>query len=456
MRFRHFSLILPLVLGNASSGFAQEPMEVQGEIPTARADTQLTDHDGDVAELPEFVSLAEIQDRLQRTEDLALNRAPLVQWSGYIDTGFFATSGDGSGYVQDYGHRLFPEYSNRYGWVFLGDILAPTINSRGEVADLGSAPGVERFDSINSRGAPGFVMNEANIALRAAVRPNAIATASLNITPRTGRNFHLGDTLDLDIAQIEWLPTESQRTSIFVGKIESVIGIEYRNRKANRRFGITPSLIARYTIEPAVGIKIRTKFGGADQFVVAAAVTNGSNTSERFHFYDEVDSNAAKTGSARLSLKLPISGEVELGASGSYGAQDRTTSNDGIMWFAGPDLLATFGNIDIKAQFLLGRAPGRAIDDVYGLDLKGGGYLEINWMLTSNFGVLGRGEFRNARVWLGDERLYLTKSWRATAGVRWVLAPNSAIKAEFLKNGEFGGLPAVRNDVFTSSLVLSF
>jgi hypothetical protein len=57
---------------------------------------------------------------------------------------------------------------------------------------------------------------------------------------------------DVDIAQVEWMPTESQRTSIFAGKIESVLGIEYRDRKADRRFGITPSLIARYTTGTAL------------------------------------------------------------------------------------------------------------------------------------------------------------------------------------------------------------
>ena len=66
---------------------------------------------------------------------------------------------------------------------------------------------------------------------------------------------------------------------------------------------------------------------------------------------------------------------------------------------------------------------GSDIDQVYGLHLKGGGYLEVNWMINPTFGVLARGEYRQARVWLGDERLYLTQSWRATAGLRAVLAP---------------------------------
>ena len=46
------------------------------------------------------------------------------------------------------------------------DILATTVNSRGEAADLGDAPGANRFDSINSRGAPGFAVNEFNLRLQ--------------------------------------------------------------------------------------------------------------------------------------------------------------------------------------------------------------------------------------------------------------------------------------------------
>ena len=86
-------------------------------------------------------------------------------------------------------------------------------------------------------------------------------SASINFVPRTGNDFSLGDAFDVDIAQVEWLPTESQRTSIFVGKMDPVFGIEYRDRKSDRRFGITPSLIARYTTGTALGIKMRTKLG---------------------------------------------------------------------------------------------------------------------------------------------------------------------------------------------------
>src|SRR4029079_8451779 len=102
---------------------------------------------------------------------------------------------------------------------------------------------------------------------------SALATASVNFAPRTGSNFNLGDFFDVDIAQLEWMPTQSQKTSIFVWRFDSVIGIEYRERKANQRFGITPSLISRYTVGTALGLKLRTKLGPEDLLVIAAAVT---------------------------------------------------------------------------------------------------------------------------------------------------------------------------------------
>jgi hypothetical protein len=395
----------------------------------------------------------ELAARLARTEELVLNRQPSVTWNGYVDFGFFVPGGTGVGYVQDFGHQNQPEYAGRYGWVFLGDLLAPTINSRGEAADLGDASGVDRFDSVRSRGAPGFILSEANFTLTSALTPTALVTASLNVMPRTGNEFRLGDFVELDLAQLEWLPTASQRTSIFVGKMESVLGIEYRDRKANRRFGVTPSLIARYTVGPALGVKVRSKFGADDWLMVAAAVTNGSNVAEQFHFYNEVDSNAGKTLSGRLSLR-PLAA-VEIGASGSWGAQDRDLDSDAALWFVGLDLLAELGPVGIKGQWLKGKGAGDPLEGVYALDLKTGGYLEAD-VAFGPFGVLARAEMRNALVWLGNERLYLTKSWRATLGARWMVTDRAVVKAEYLRNGEYGGLPGVKNDVFTSSLVLSY
>jgi hypothetical protein len=401
-------------------------------------------------------------------------RPPIAVFGGYVDFGFFVPSGNGAGWIQDTGPlRVFPDEANRFNWVLLGDIMAPAINTRGEPADLGDAPGVIRTDNVDSNGAFGFIANEVNLNASSAVLSNVLATTSVNFTPRTGSNFSWGDSFDVDIAQFEWLVGSSQRTSIFVGKSDSAIGIEYRERKASQRFGITPSLLARYTTGTPLGIKIRTKLGSDERLVLTGAVTNGSTVIEPFHFYDEVDSNNGKTASGRVSFRLPLLPfDLEIGVSGLYGSQDRALDSRGRIWFAGVDLLGQIGPLALKGQYLQGAADGetdRRYADKnrpYGLDLQGGAYLEANLMLGPVLGLLARGEYRDARVWIGNpapdnpdgiaERLYITKSWRATFGFRVVFSDRLVAKAEYLHNGEYGGIPNIQNDVFTTSCVWLF
>lgn len=416
-----------------------------------------------------------VEDRVtvleQQLADLraqAAARPPAVRLDGYIDFGFFAAQGDGAGYVQDVGaERRFPAHADRYAWVFLGDIMAPAVNSRGEPADLGQAPGVNRFDAIDSEGAPGFIVNEVNLTVSSAVAAGAIATASVNFAPRSGTDFRRGDGFEVDLAQVEWMPTASRRTSLFFGKMDSVLGIEYPRRKSSRRFNVTPSLVARYTTGTALGAKVRSKLLRDERLVVAAAVTNGSNVDEVFHFHDEIDSNAGKTVSGRVAYlpRLPI--ELEAGVSGAWGPQDRALDSRQALWFAGADLQVRLADVELRAQVLAGGGRGET-DTVYasphrtyGLRLRRGGYLEGEWMAHPALGFYGRAELRDALVWLGDpgapggaERAYLTKSWRATAGLRFVFNAHVVGKAEYLRNGEYGGVPSIRNDVFAASLVL--
>lgn len=77
-------------------------------------------------------------------------------------------------------------------------------------------------------------------------------------------------------------------------------------------------------------------------------------------------------------------------------------------------------------------------------------------MFTPMFGASVRGDLRDAWVTLGTQRAYLTKAWRFTGGLRASFSRSVTLKAEYLHNGEFGGLPDIKNDVFTSSLVVSY
>jgi len=398
--------------------------------------------------------VVDLEARLKTLEQTKRARFP-IRISGYGDVGFFAAQGDGTGWRRDAGHVLFPQYGG-YAWVFWGDLLATQVNSRGEVADLGQAPGVNRFDSIHAGGNPSFLVNELNLTIDAGLSERALFTASTNFVPRSGHDFALGDFVDVDIVQLEYIADRDGKTSLFVGKIESVLGIEYKTRKAPKRFGITPSLIARYTTGTAVGAKVRSKLAD-DHVILAAAVTNGSFGTEQFHFYKEIDTNAFKTLSARAALRWPVGrGVLELGASAQYGTEDGAPNGAGAMWFVDADAELELGRVDVKAEYIHGQAPGDPESMTYALDLRGGGYVETDVLVTSIVGVYGRAEFRDAHVAEGVQRLYITKGWRAVGGVRLTINPHAIVKAEYLHNGQYGGLPSIPADVFTISAVFAF
>jgi hypothetical protein len=420
-------------------------------------DADEPDDGGDAAPAADSAQLAtkvqELEDKLAAMQDHK-SQFP-IKITGYGDIGLFATQGDGSGFRRDIGHEMFPARSN-YGWVFYGDLLATPVNSRGDVADLGQAPGVDRFDSVHSGGKLTFLVNELNLSVNAGLGPSALFTSSVNFTPRAGSNFSLGDSFDIDLVQLEWMPTDDGKTSIFVGKVDSVLGHEYKTRKASQRFGITPSLVARYTTGTAVGVKARTLLLG-DHVILAASATNGSFGTEQFHFFQETDSNNFKTLSGRAALRIPVgSGTLELGPSGQWGTQDGTPDDGGKLWFVGVDAELTTSRLDLKAQWLKGKAPGDDVTMTYGLDLKQGGYVEADVIVTPVLGILGRAEFRDAEVHQGTERLYITKNWRATAGARLSFSPNATMKFEYSHNGEYGGTPSIPDDVITTSAVMAF
>jgi hypothetical protein len=444
------ALVAPAAAQGPTNPVPVEPVEEEVE----EFEEEEIDLEAKAQELENKVD--ELEAKLNAAEQSRRAKFP-VKLSGYGDIGLFATEGDGAGFRRDIGYEAFPEHSG-FGWVFYGDLLATQINSRGDVADLGEVPGVDRFDSVDSHGNLTFLVNELNLTVNAGLGSSAVFNSSVNFTPRTGSEFRLGDSFDVDLVQVEWMPTADGKTSIFVGKVDSVIGHEYKSRKAPQRFGITPSLLARYTTGTAVGLKARTKLFN-DHVILAAAVTNGSFGTEQFHFFTETDTNNFKTLSGKASFRLPLGsdGSLEVGPSGSWGTQDGTPNGGGKMSFWGVDAeLELMSRIAVKAQFLRGTAPGDEVSMTYSLDLKNGGYVETNIVVTPIIGLIGRAEFRDAVVEQGTERIYITKNWKATGGVRLIFNPNAILKAEYSHNGEYGGIPSIPDDVVTTSAVMAF
>lgn len=408
----------------------------------------------------------ELRERLKRSEEQRLKQVSPLFINGYVDFGFFVPMGNhGLGWVQDFGNMMYPDPDlSRYTWTFLGDILGTPVNTRGEAADLGLAPGVNRFDSVRSGGEPGFIANEVNLRVGYQLAERAVLRTSIDFVPRNPRqDFDVGDFLDVDLAELEYMLKADGTLSVWVGKVLPVFGIEYKERKSDQRFGLTPSLIHRYTAESQLGIKVRAKLL-RQWLIVAASATNNSSSTEQFHFHSEIDRNSGKMLNGRLAVSIPIgellwglSGDrLEIGGSGEWGPQDWATTNGGALWFAGVDLQYLAANFNLKVQAMQGKAPGRPEDRAWRLDLDTSGYAEITWQFFPFLGALARAERREAVVTLGTERAYVTKQYRFTGGLRVVFNEHIVAKLEYLHNREYGGLPQINNDIFTSSLVLAY
>jgi hypothetical protein len=196
---------------------------------------------------------------------------------------------------------------------------------------------------------------------------------------------------------------------------------------------------------------------------VAASVTNNSSSTEQFHFHNEIDRNSGKFLNGRLALNLPVrklgsffeGHTLELGGSGEWGPQDWATDNAGKMWFAGADLQYKTANFALKGQWIMGKAPGKPAERVWKLDLHSSGYVEIDYQVLPWLGFMLRANLRNADVFLGMERAYITRVMRFDAALRVVFNPHIVLKVEYYNNHEFD-MEQIQNDMFTSSLVLSF
>ncbi len=414
----------------------------------------------------EVRSLREGLDSLSQRHD-ALSSIVSGRVSGYLDLGFFYVTGDGSGIRPDTGHLVFPEYSDvPDSWVFMGDPLAPTINSRGEPATTGPSRAIT-YDPIKNGGKPSFIVNSLSLALFGNLGPSLTVNGLVDFLPRNRdvsdpTGLYLGDYVDVKLAYVEWtLPTDRADIRVYAGKIDSTLGIEYRSQDAPDRITVTPSLICRYTCGRPTGAKIRGRFWG-DLLDVALAVTNGSNFVEEFPFSDEIDTNDFKTLSARLSTKLPVGAGLELGASGAFGAQDFQLSDSVYQWHVGGDLHFEMRGVDVRAELVSGSAAGKngtngallvPCGDAPCLHYKGAygqvAYRVLNWLMP-----YVRLDWRDAFHRNGDSFVYITDELRFTGGVRVELGSHVIAKAEYTMVREMGRLPQFPDDVFTSSLVL--
>jgi hypothetical protein len=354
--------------------------------------------------------------------------------------------------------------------VFLGDPLSTAINARGEPADTGPSRAVT-FNPVHNGGASSAIVNALNLGLFGNLGPNLTLNAMVDFVPRS-RNvsdpngLFVGDFIDVKLAYLEYtLPIERFDLRLSVGKFDSVLGIEYRTQESPDRYGVTPSLICRYTCGRPLGVKLRGRFAD-DLLVVNIAVTNGSHMTEGFPFENEIDVNDMKTVAGRISTKLPIFAGLEIGASGAIGAQDFQPDNLVPQWHAGADLHLTIRDFDLRGEFVIGSADGKAQPAAGGvpalpcavapcLSYKGA-YGQAFYRIFNWLGVYARVDWRDAFHRNGSSFLYVSKLWRATGGLRLELGANVILKAEYTFNQEIAPIPYIPNDVFTSSMVVKY
>jgi hypothetical protein len=386
--------------------------------------------------------------------------------SGYVDVGFFATTGNGAGTRSDLVGVYFPEYVGHVpsSWVFMGDPLSTAVNSRGEPADTGDSRAIT-FDGIHSRGNSSFLVNAVNLALFSGIGETGQINTSVDFVPRSrdisDPNGHfLGDFIDVKLAYGEWRPRiDAFSLTLQAGKFDSVIGYEYRALESPDRVGITPSLICRYTCGHPVGLKARARFFD-DLLIANVAVTNGSHFSEGFPFSDEIDTNQFKTVAGRLSTLLAH--KVEVGVSGAFGAQDFQPSDSIYQWHIGGDIHVEWKDLELTAELVKGRANGStsktavAACDVAPCIHYVGGYVLLAYRVTNTFVPYARADYRDAVHESGASFVYIADLWRATVGLRAEIGNRVIAKVEATKNQELGRLPQFPDDVVTSSLVLKF
>lgn len=413
----------------------------------------------------EVTTLREDQDEVSERVDRVMPLTGRV--GGYLDVGFFHAQGDGSGVRSDIGNLQFPEYKGVVpdSWVLMGDPLSTTINSRGEPADTGASRAIT-FDGVNSQGKSSFILNAFNLNLMAGIGKQVSIEGLIDFVPRSrnvgdpdNARFALGDYIDVKLGYLRWqVPVKRLDFDLYAGKIDPPFGFEYRIQESPMRTTVTPSLACRYTCGRPLGIKARFRFLPKRSLIFALSLTNGSSFTENFSFSNEIDSNNFKTVMGRLSYVIPVGAGLEIGSSGSVGAQDFQPKDLVIQKQYGFDLRLEVKGVELTGEYVQGKVDGETepggvacgiapcleFKTAYGLLA----YRVLTWLMP-----YARVDWRKAHHQNGASFVYNSNTLRITPGFRFEVGTNVIIKLEYTVNRELGRIPGIRNDVFTSSLV---
>lgn len=369
----------------------------------------------------------------------------------FVDVGAFAVGGDGSGIRPDLGHLYFPQYMGHVAgqWVFMGDPLSTAINSLGEPSDTSTSREIQK-DTINSEGRPSLVVNSVGLSISRYVGSGVSVSTLALLLPRP-----YDTTVDVELATINYRPLDDVNLVLEAGKIDSVLGIEYRVQDAFRRTGVTPSLICRYTCGRPLGVRAHLEQG---RLSASATLANGNNFQQIFEHDALFQTNRLPTLSSHLQWKLPVGQGLELGVSGSIGPQDGAPELI-TQWHYGFDLrLVHFHDFDITAEYVQGKQPGKTesmveCDAAPCLHYKGA-YVLVDRYVTPTLIPYFRVDWRSAVHIKGTEFVYESHTLRATVGAQFSMTSRITGKLEYTYNRELGGIPQFPDDVLTTSLVV--
>jgi len=373
----------------------------------------------------------------------------------FVDVGGFAVGGNGSGIRSDIGNIYYPQYKNRIvpQWVFMGDVLSTAINSLGEPADTSNSR-EDTTDNIRSGGHPSLIVNSLGVAIHKDVTDEISVWGLTELLPRP-----TGDRLDVELAYVEYQPKldNGMDLRIQAGKVDSVLGIEYRSQDAPRRLGVTPSLIGRYTSGRQLGLEARLVNGAIS---ASAALVNGDFFDRRFEPMTSLHANALPTGAAHLQYTLPVGTGLELGVSGAVGPQTNQPDLDILQWHIGFDLrLTDFHQFDIQAEYVQGLLQGKTVsvtpcDAAPCLDYKGA-YMLVDRRVSPHFTPYFRIDWRDAVHENGATFVYESHVLRQTIGARFSLTSRVLWKLEYTFNEELDNIPQFPDDVITTSVVVA-
>jgi len=273
--------------------------------------------------------------------------------------------------------------------------------------------------------------------------------------------------VDVEYAHVDYRPSQEIDLLLQAGKVDSVLGVEYRQQDSPERLTVTPSLICRYTCGRPLGVRGWLTY---DRLTLSAAVTNGDNFEELFEPDDQLKASKLPTAAGHAQWVFPIGQGLHLGVSAAFGPQDGQSNLRVHQWHYGFDgKLVDFHRWDAWAEFVQGKQQGSTTGDPDNDRMLGierprcdiafclrykGAYVLVDHRVTDHLTPYVRVDWRDAVHRSGSAFVYESHTVRGTFGLNYQVTNHIVGKIEYTWNHELG-VPAFPHDIIASSLVVS-